>query len=124
MPGSAAAGAGPAARMRALSFDYVDHVRLCVLRAVLTARFGRGAVGRADDFASREQAARVLHIVHTRELVLKAHQRARKTWKVPRGYPSTAAFVSTEVLIYDIDHVAARYMRLAIERARLVGLVE
>ena len=93
-------------------------------RAEFTARFGRGVVTRADFTPPRELAARVLHVVHARKLVLLAHQPALKTWKVPRWLPSTAALVGTPGLMRDVNHVIARYVLLAVQRAHLVGLVE
>ena len=88
------------------------------------ARFGRDIVGRADDFASRVLASRARYIVHACERVLRAHQPALLTRKVPCRSHRTTAGVSTLLLIHDVDHVVARYVDFAVQRTRLVWCVK
>jgi hypothetical protein len=55
-----------ASRMGTFRAFYVDHTRLCVFRAKLTALFGRDIEAGADAFAAKELTSRVRHIFHAR----------------------------------------------------------
>jgi hypothetical protein len=119
LPGYVETRLRTAVRVRAFWFDYVDHSMLGMLRAKLTARFGRGVVTRFHALAPGKLTARARYIVHPMELVHLAHQPALFPWKVPRRYPSTTTLVGTPAT-HDVDHVDAGLVCLAVQRTRLV----
>jgi hypothetical protein len=59
-------GLRAAARMGTFRAFYVHHSRLGMLRAKLTALFGRDIEAGADAFAAKELTSRVRHIFHAR----------------------------------------------------------
>ena len=109
--------------MRAFYMNYVDHARTGMDPTEYTLRFGRDIVCRSSDFAPMEPTARFQYALHARKRVIRAHQPALKTSKVPRRSRDTSTLVSTPGIPH-VDHVGARSVDFAVQRMRLRRQIE